>query len=311
MIKKGKELGVQTYNCKDCNKYFSSKRRVKKDLKRELWIEYVFHKQTIRELSITHNLNKKTVYKELQSYKTKTKDIKPKKLRLLVDTLYFGSRKEKTTWCVCVFRHSDTKENLWWEFGETENLSLYLKGRRFLEEKGFTILSVTGDGLSLIRDAFEGIPFQMCLVHMERIIVRGTTLHPKLEAGRVLLALSKSIHIIGSSQFKEYMNLFTLKYFHFLNERSYNEITKERWYTHEELRKVFVSLQRLHPFLFTYENDSLIPKTTNSLEGHFAHIRDVLNIHRGASKLLKQKILHTILIANTISPKDEDLNEIV
>ncbi len=225
--------------------------------------------------------------------------------------MYFGNRIDKTTWCVILFRDSLTKENIWWEFTNQESEFIYLKGRREIEKLGYKILSVTGDGLSLIRKAFLPIPYQMCLVHMERIIIRGTTRKPKLEAGRVLLALAKSIYTIKEKDFNEYMNKYTLKYFHFLNEKTINEETGESWWTHEELRKAFISLQRFHKYLFTYLNDENIPKTTNSIEGHFAHIRDVVNIHRGSSKELKQKIIHTILLTSTISPTEESLKKLI
>lgn len=176
---------------------------------------------------------------------------------------------------------------------------------------GYTILSVTGDGLSLIRKAFLPIPYQMCLVHMERIIVRGTTRNPKLEAGKVLLAIARSLHTTDEYTFNKYMNKYTLKYFHFLNEKTYSEETGESWYTHEELRKSFISLQRFNKYLFTYLTDENIPKTTNSIEGHFSHIRDVVNIHRGSSKELKQKIIHTILLTSTISPTEKQLRKLV
>jgi hypothetical protein len=140
---------------------------------------------------------------------------------------------------------------------------------------------------------------------MERIVIRGTTRKPKLEAGQVLYAISRTLHTTNSKEFNERMSRYALRYFHFLNERTTSEITGESWYTHDNLLKSFLSLQRLHPYLFTYEKDNNIPRTTNSIEGHFAHIRDVVNIHRGASKTLKEKIIHTILLASTIAPSEE------
>lgn len=311
MIKKGKRSGLIRYLCKDCNRFYSHSWREKEGLKKKIWIDYVFNKQTLRELVKIYELDRKTICKYLMEYIPKQKVHTPRPVRLLVDALYFGSRLEKTTWCVIVFRDSLTKENLWWEFTDTERESVYLRGRRELEKLGYEILSVTGDGLPLIRSAFRGIPFQMCLVHMERIIIRGTTRKPKLEAGKVLFALSTVIHTVSPNDFKNYLNKFTIKYFSFLNEKTFNETTGERWFTHEELRRAFVTLQNLHPYLFTYITDKDIPKTTNSLEGHFAHLRDIVNIHRGSSKLLKQKVIQTILLASTIAPNEKTEQEVV
>lgn len=311
MIRKGRREGLQKYFCKSCNRYFSNSERRKCVKEKDIWIDYVFHKQTIRELVLKYRLDKKTIHKYLLDYKVKEKKHSPRKVRLLVDALYFGSRLEKTTWCVVVFRDRLTKEDLWWEFSDTEREFVYLKGRKELERLGYEIPSVTGDGLALIRSAFYGIPFQMCLVHMERIIIRGTTRKPKLEAGKALFYLARLLFNIGEEDFKRYMTKYSFKYLLFLSEKTVNEVTGERWYTHEDLRRAFVSLQNLYPYLFTYLKDRDIPRTTNSLEGHFAHLRDIVNIHRGASKLLKQKIIHTILLASTISPEEERLKDIV
>lgn len=225
--------------------------------------------------------------------------------------MYFGDRKEKTTWCVVVFRDDVTKENLWWTFTDTETTFVYLLGKLFLEEKGYIILSVTGDGFSAIRQAFLGISYQMCHVHMERLVIRGTTRNPLLLQGQVLLALVRSIFDTNKEIFVSRLNEYTFMYRDFLNEKAISNVTGQSWYVHDDLRRSYISIKNFLPYLFTYEKDKGIPRTTNSLEGHFAHIRDVVNIHRGASKSLKEKILHTILLASTIAPKDEELDEIL
>lgn len=306
VIHKGRnDKDLQKYQCKECKKYFNSKSNAKDNLIKDIWIDFVFHKQTIRELVLKYSLDKKTIYRHIQEYKTIEKKHNPREVRLLVDALYFGSRTEGKSWCVIVFRDDITKENLWWEFTDQERESIYLKGKVALTTLGYKILSVTSDGLPLIRKAFRGIEYQMCLVHMERIIVRGTTRKPKLEASIALYTLGRSIYTIDEKKFNVYMNKYTLKYFHFLNEKTTSEITGESWYTHDELRKAFFSLSRLSEHLFTYQRDCKVPRTTNSIEGHFAHVRDVVNIHRGSSKELKQKIIHTILLASTIAPREE------
>jgi hypothetical protein len=306
VIHKGKDgKGLQKYQCKECKKYFNSKSNSKDNLVKEIWIDFVFHKQTIRELVLKHTLDKKTIYRYINEYKTVEKKHNEREVRLLVDALYFGSRTENQSWCVIVFRDDITKENLWWEFTDQERESVYIRGKTTLTSLGYKILSVTSDGLPLIRKAFREIDYQMCLVHMERIIVRGTTRKPKLEASIALYAIGRSMYTIDEKEFNVYMNKYTLRYFHFLNEKTLSEVTGESWYTHEELRKAFFSLSRLSEFLFTYQRDNRIPRTTNSIEGHFAHIRDIVNIHRGASKELKQKIIHTILLASTIAPSEE------
>lgn len=176
---------------------------------------------------------------------------------------------------------------------------------------GYKILSVTGDGFGGLKQAFSGIPYQMCQVHMERIIINGTTRNPILEAGQTLLALAKLLHTTDSKTFNHYLDKYLEKYRDFLNEKTTNPFTGETFFTHTPLRKAVMSLFRLKPYLFTFELDKNIPKTTNSLEGHFSHLRDVLEIHRGLSRPHKQKVINSILLASTIAPTKGKLKQIL
>ena len=297
--------GVQTYSCKDCGKRFRSPRREKTSLILKIAADFVFHKQTFRELREIYGIDWRIIRDLFQSYQPLLKEHRPRAIHLVVDATYFGERKEKTSWCIVAFRDSDEKENLWWTYTDQETESLYREGREYLEKLGYIILSVTGDGLGLIRIAFSGIPFQMCHVHMERIIIRGTTRNPILEAGQVILALTRTLKYTDQGTFTRRFDLYIEKYRDFLNQKSINPETGKTDFTHRELRRVALSLKVFLPFLFTYEKDKRIPKTTNTLEGHFSHIKDVVGIHRGLSRPLKEKVLTIIMLASTIAPKEK------
>jgi len=228
-----------------------------------------------------------------------------------VDALYFGERTEDTSWCAVCFRDPKRKENLWWNFAKTETTGIYLTGRAYLENLGYTILSVTGDGFGGLRTVFSDIPLQMCQVHMERIIVQGTTRKPILEAGIALLALTKTLHYTDNYTFKNYFKKYVSKYQSFLNERTINPVTGEKSLTHEPLHKAVFSLMRFLPYLFTFEKDKDIPKTSNCLEGHFSHIRDIVGVHRGLSRSHLEKVLNSIFLASTIAPTTEKLENIL
>lgn len=276
-----------------------------------MWCDYVFHKQTLRELSNTHKIGKPSVREYLNSYTPQQKIHSPRHIHLVVDGTYFGERKEQTSWCAVVCRDAFAKENLLWKFTDTETTSIYLQCRRELEQLGYTILSVTGDGFGGIRQAFSGIPYQMCHVHMERLVVKGTTQKPQLEAGQVLLAIAKSLHTTDSKTFNARLKLYIEKYRNFLNEKTINPLTGEQYWTHEPLRMALRSLLHFQEYLFTFEKDKNINRTTNSLEGHFSHIEDVINVHRGLSREHKEKILNSIFLASTIAPDEDKLDEIL
>jgi hypothetical protein len=253
-----------------------------------------------------HGLDKKTIRTIIEEYTPPTKEHKPRKIYLVADATYLGKEKNQDPWCRIVFRDPKEKENLWWKSGDEETESIYREGRNYLESIGYEIVSVTGDGFSGLRKGFFGIQFQMCLKHMKDIIQRGTTRNPILEAGKVLLALSKTLHktdkVTFETRFKQYLEMYR----DFLNEKTTSMETGVSEFTHKDLRQATTSLARFLPYLFTYENDKDIPKTSNSLEGHFGHIKDILSIHRGMSRPLKEKVLDTILLNSSIVLKKKE-----
>lgn len=246
----------------------------------------------------------------LKSFSIKEKIHTPRPVHLIVDATYFGTRKDDSVWCVLVARDGERKENLTWMLADTETTYGYVLIKEELEHLGYTILSVTGDGFSGIRSAFQGIPFQMCHVHMERLVIIGTTRNPLTEAGQVLLALVRTLPMTNSHLFTERLKQYEEKYQTFFNERTIHPITGDWSYTHDGVRSAFLSIYRLRKYLFTYEHDEYIPKTTNSLEGHFRHIKRHIGAHGGLSLQHQQKILAIILQASSVSPSKDILKEL-
>ena len=175
MIKRGVQDGVQVYKCQNCGVRFRNERREKVILEKDIWFDYVFKKQVHRELVEKYHLDKRSIHSYLEKYVLPKKTHIPRALFVVVDATYFRKQKHTEPWCAVVFRDPIAKENLWWGFGEVENHKLYSQGRAYLESLGYVILGVTGDGISCLRKVFSDIPFQLCLVHMESIVVRKIT----------------------------------------------------------------------------------------------------------------------------------------
>lgn len=290
--------------CKDCGCRFQSKSWKKDNFKEKIFHEYLFKKQVFRELKEEHNLSKKILKQYLLDVTPSVKEHQPREVSIVVDATHFGKRLIETEWCVIVFRDPVKKENLWWKFCDLERDIYYQEGKDFLESRGYIIKSVTGDGNSSIRRVFSNSTvFQMCLVHMQRIVKRGTTLNPQLEAGKVLLALSQTLFYTKKKVFLERLENYFSKYKIFLNQKTLNQTTGESWYTHEELRKASYSLFNLTPFLFSFKANTHINQTTNSIESHFRHIKNILAPHSGLKKEFKQKLLHEIFVNGSIVPK--------
>lgn len=293
ITKKGKQNNTQRYYCKDCKSKFQYKVNRKALPSEVLFYSFTFHKQTLKELARLYHVRISEVQKVIDEYVLPPVIHIQGEVYIQIDATYFGSKESK--FCLILFRDYINKKNLIWKFCDLEREIYYLEMKLELERLGYIIKGVVADGLPLFRRVFRDIPYQMCLVHMERIIIRGTTRNPKLEAGLALLALARSLHTIDQYRFNQYMNKYTLKYFHFLNEKTYSEETGESWYTHERLRESFLSLQHLHKYLFTYKTDSNISKNTNSIEGTFTHLKNKVKAHHGLSLKRKKKVIEILL----------------
>jgi hypothetical protein len=298
-IKKGNSGSDQRYLCKECERRFRLVTVKKKKDKEEIVHAYIFGKQTYRELEEVYGYTKNTLEKYIQEHVPKEKIHTPRQIILVVDATFFGD------WGVLVFRDAKEKENLWWRFIDTEQLVYYLEGKHILQSLGYTWNSVTCDGFPGIPRIFNGIPVQFCHFHQKQIIRRYLTLNPKTEAG---IALRDLVHTLTYTtkealtiSFKEYLHT----YHEFLHEHHIDPYSKKKVYIHRSLRSAIWSLKHNLKHLFTYLDypHLHIPNTTNTLESHFSHIKDILRIHRGLTRSTKETVLSAILLNSSIVQK--------
>ncbi len=305
VVKRGVQNGLQTYWCRSCGKSFRSERRKKISLVKDIFNHLSFRKQTIRELKDIYSLDKKTVFAYIHDYEVEKKEHKPREIYLVVDATYFGKRKEGSSWGVILFREYLQKENLWWKFVKGERVIDYMEGKDYLEGLGYVIKSVTADGFLGLPRLFNGIPFQICQFHTKKTCIKYLTSNPQTEAGQVLLAIAKTIPNTDYTTFKTRLQKYLIHYNELLNEKTYHP-SGDWSYTYDNIRSVIHTLSKYIDYLFTYEKDRLIPKTSNSCEGHFSHIKDILRIHRGMSRSLKERVIHHIFLNSSIVLKEEE-----
>ena len=304
VTKQGFQKGLQKWKCGECDKYFQANKRALP--KEELFLSFVFHKQTFTELSKSYHIKINTLQKIFDDHVLEKKIHNPRVIYLVVDGTYFGTTGTLNAFCLVVFRDEENKENVWWKFCEVETYDVYKEGKDYLTSLGYVIKGVTADGLPLIRNVFKDIRFQMCLVHMERIIIRGTTKYPILEAGKVLLAISSTLHTTSKDELRSRIIKYKEMYWEFLNEKAVSLTTGIPWIVHRELLRAFKSFYNLFPYLFTYESDSRISKTSNSIEGHFHHINVRVSVHHGLSLQRKQKLITAILLNSSVTLKEKE-----
>jgi hypothetical protein len=301
-VRKGFQEGHQRWKCKQCGKKFQANRKALPS-KEELFCLYAFNKQTLAELGNAFHQKRDTLQKEFDTIAFKEKVHTPRPIALCVDTTFFG------TFGVVVFRDQKKKENLWWKFVDDERLIYYLEGKLFLQEKGYTILSVTADGLPGLPNVFKGIPFQYCHFHARKTITTYTTRRPKTEAGIALLCIMKNLKRYNHTTFKEEIRAWFFTHESFLKEKTVHP--DGRWsYTHRRLRSALRSMLHMSSYLFTYQQhtECTIPATTNTPEGHFSHIKVRCGVHRGISTHRLQIVLIALLLASSVE-YHEDLPE--
>jgi len=218
----------------------------------------------------------------------------PDKVVVLLDTTFF-SRYDGVT----ILRSYTTKQNLAWEYVSIENIESYRNLRREIESKGFEILAAVTDGKHGLREVFSDIPVQMCQFHMKMILRRYLTLRPRVEAAQALKKLTNNLTKISETEFNKEFIKWDNKWSLFLKERTAHPNGGSS-FTHRKLRAARRSIIRHLPFLFTYQNypDLNIPNTTNDIESMNSKLKDLLRIHRGYSKKLRNKIINEILSKN-------------
>lgn len=243
--------------------------------------DYIFGKQTLKQLSLRYGISVSTVRRRLDSIRSTRIISSFKSVVVLMDTTYWGRN-----FGVVVFKDARSKRILWRKFVRYETVSDYMEGISWLLEYGFIIEGVVCDGLRGLFGLLKGYPVQMCQYHQICIIKRYLTQHPELKASLELLELTKRLTKIKKECFIEQFDQWEEKWESFLKERSIDKRTGKSYYVHKRLRSAYLSLKRNMPYLWTFYEYPLfgIPNTNNALEGMFTDLKTKLRNHNGLSK---------------------------
>ncbi len=200
---------------------------------------------------------------------------------VVADTTFF-----KRTFGVSVLRSPQLKKNLAWQYIETETTQTYRELRWQLEKLGFTIQAAVMDGKPGIKEAFYGIPVQMCHFHQIAIMTRYLTSRPSLAAGQTLRQIAFKIPHVNEDLLSRLLDAWYLEWHGCFKDRQFRGI-----------KPVYRSITRNLPLLYTYQKypELEIPNTTNSLDGSFRFLKDMLRIHRGVNMIKKINLINEIL----------------
>lgn len=174
--------------------------------------------------------------------------------------------------------------------------------------------AIVGDGqkgmIAAIRTVWQGIPFQRCITHVERLVRLRVSCHPTTRAGYELLRLSTRLKTIWTRRQKRRW-LRSFKHWRKTYKKTINEKTtirlpsgRKSWrYTHGRLHSAYSLLNNSLPNLFTYVGHWDIPRTTNLVEGGInARIKELIHRHRGLTGGKKKIIAFNYLLKRREKP---------
>ncbi len=273
-----------------------------------IWFnKWIVKRRTIDDLVKESGYSSRTLKRLFNIYLSKppTLSIYPsEKVNLLIDGTYF-----KNGICLVLYRDYHIKFTQLYRLTDGEHYSEIKEDLLNLLNLGVNIESVTCDGhrsiIKAVKESLPGIPMQRCLVHIQRDCRIWLTKNPQSIAGYRLRKIVSKLHLINTHDELSYwlldLHYWFVEYEEYINQKSYNYETNRYWYTHKMVRRSFMTIKRALPDMFHYLDNPNIPKSSNSIESFFGHMKGHLNIHRGLSyKHRKQFIKWYLYFKNKI-----------
>lgn len=294
--------GRQRYRCKKCGKTWTGKARSKR-LEELIWHDFVWNNLPARELANKYHKHPNTIRKILHNYQPKQIDLqslnKEEITVVAMDATYFGRHHgvivaiDAVKGTLLYFREI---------FGTETNLD-YERCIDTILAAGIKPKACLIDGRQGVRYilASRGILVQLCQFHLKLMVKQHLTSNPVLQPNIELKIIIDSLcnkHIeMDENKFLSMFINWHARNKDWLLERTYNEETHRREYTHQDTRRAFSAIKNHLNILFTYEHypELNIPRTSNRIEGAFGVAKDKLRIHHGYTKRLKIKILFSLL----------------
>ena len=280
---------IQRYKCLVCGRQFIGGERLVDGV---LWGEYTKGKQTYAQLAARYGCSMRTIQRRLDKVEVKLVEKsagdEQRKIVVVIDTTYFGR-----DFGVLLIRDGHAGDVLYRAFVKYETNALYAAGVNDLRERGYEIGAIVCDGRKGLIGLFENVPVQMCQFHQIAIVTRYLTRRPKTQAAQELRIIALTLAKTDKDTFIAALTRWFEKWNQFLNERTVNPETLKSFYTHKRLRSAYRSLRTNLPWLFTFSDHPHLglPKTTNSIDGLFAVLKNKLRCHNGLSKSRRMKFI--------------------
>ena len=276
--------GKQRYQCLECNKTYLWKQRKNIYDRRYSWFkDWILEGFTIKQLSRINKVSPSTVSRVIDYWL----NIEPPRLQslgeikhIILDGTYINHRTG-----LYVVMNGDNHKIVYGDYGVSEtgkHLKVFYNN---LQQKGLNPLSATVDGslqqLKYLKDAWDSLVIQRCLVHIQRQGLSWLRKLPKrTEAIKLREILLQVMYIKTKEESDNFINGFHLW------ENRYGlglSRSTNRGKVFSDLLRTRSMLRNALPNMFSYLDYPEISKTTNALEGYFGRLKQKYRIHRGLS----------------------------
>lgn len=290
-IKRGNRFGHTRYYCKSCGRYFTDRRAEVSMKNKEVWFkQWIIGKRTFEQLVRDSQYSERTLKRYFYQMLPKCPlwhIQRREKVNLLIDGTYFPNKV-----CLVLYRDANIRMTIFYRLTDGERFHELKEDLLNIKQTGVCIESVTCDGganiLKTVREVCPEAVIQRCTVHIAREVETWITRRPQSKAGKELLELVRLLLKIDNQESSQlWLRAFIdwyWKYESYINEKSVDEDTQRWWFTHKMLHRSVTHIKRAIPHLFTYTRYDKVPKSSNSIESFFGHLKDNLRIHRGLSE---------------------------
>ncbi len=238
--------------------------------------------------------------------------------QVILDGTYFAH------WCVLIAHNG--RHVIGWQWCNQENKAAWGQLIRQFPAPD-VVVTDGGTGLRSALDIYwPRTKIQRCYFHIFAAVRRHTTLHPRLQAGKEILNLTRQLMAVADlDAAAEWMGAYVsweTRWKALLSERTYASSTTQRpswarpsqrwWYTHIRLRRAQGLYRQLigDRALFTWLDDAYlehgnrtVERTTSRLEGGPNNaIKHLLRHHRGLSNTHATRAVDWLLNSLTEKP---------
>ena len=274
--------GKQRYQCLECKRTYLWKQKKNIYERRYSWFkDWILEGFTVKQLARINKVSPSTVSRAIQYWLNR----EPPRVQnldeikhIILDGTYINHRTG-----LYVVMNGDDHRVIYGDYGISEtgkHLKVFYDN---LRQEGLNPLSATVDGslqqLKYLKEAWESLVIQRCLVHIQRQGLSWLRKVPKrTEAIKLREILLQVLYIKTKEQsdnFTKGFNLWEDRYGSVLS-RSTN-----RGKVFSDLLRTRSMIRNALPNMFSYLDYPEISKTTNALEGYFGRLKQKYRVHRG------------------------------